>query len=422
MNSTESGERVIIIGGGISGLSTAYYAAQKGFKPVVLDPEMAGDGGCSYGNAGMVVPSHFVPLAAPGVVWQGIKWMFDPSSPFSVKPRLDPELLRWGTIFQLHCTKKHVANTRELLRDLNLASRDRFLKLQEKLGDFGLVSKGLLMLCETEEGLEHEAAFAREAMDLGVETEVCDAERLKELDPKVDLAVNGGVYFPLDCHMDPERLMAKLKEALVELGGELHNGVEVETLIKEGDRFVAARAKDGSEFAGDHCVIAAGVKSKALAKQLGFKLPLEAGKGYSLMLKEPRQLPELCSILTEARVAVTPMGDSLRVAGTMEIGASLEKVNQAKLKGIIDSFCRYFSDFTAEDFSGIEPWSGLRPCSPDGLPYIGRAPRVKNALVASGHAMMGLSLGPITGEILANELAGDQSEFASPMLSPGRFS
>jgi D-amino-acid dehydrogenase len=152
------------------------------------------------------------------------------------------------------------------------------------------------------------------------------------------------------------------------------------------------------------------------------KLPMQAGKGYSLTLTKPRELPQLCSILTEARVAVTPMGDTLRVGGTMEVAGRDLGINPVRVRGIVDSFCRYFPDYEPKDFAEVKPWAGLRPCSPDGMPYIGRTQKFSNLSVAAGHAMMGLSLGPITGKIIADTLAGRPIAAAkAAVLSPDRY-
>jgi D-amino-acid dehydrogenase len=154
---------------------------------------------------------------------------------------------------------------------------------------------------------------------------------------------------------------------------------------------------------------------------LDLKIPLQAGTGYSLTLWKPRRLPQICSILTEARVAVTPMGATLRVGGTLEIAGLKEKINPARVCGIVDSFCRYYPEFSPADFKGVAPWRGWRPCSPDGLPYVGRTAKFTNLSLATGHAMMGMSLGPITGRLMAEILSGEKPKFDLTLLSPDRY-
>jgi len=193
----------------------------------------------------------------------------------------------------------------------------------------------------------------------------------------------------------------------------------VADLTGEEQALRSARLTDGEEIEADHFVLCGGAWSPELAGRLGLRLPMQGGKGYSFTLRSPAQLPQLCSLLKEGRVAVTPMGDSLRVAGTMEICGNDLSVDPLRLEGIVESFCRFFPAFSPEHFEGLEPWAGLRPCSPDGMPYIGRIPKFRNATMASGHSMLGLSLGPVTGKLIADLVAG--GEEVDQRLHPARF-
>ena len=186
-------------------------------------------------------------------------------------------------------------------------------------------------------------------------------------------------------------------------------------------RVCAVKLSNGKEVEADEFVVCGGSWSPRLARKLGLRIPIQAGKGYSLTLSRPRQLPHICSICTEARVAVTPMGETLRVGGTMEFAGLNEDINPVRVRVIINSFCRYFPEFRAEDFDGIPPWRGLRPCSPDGLPFIGRTGKFANASIATGHGMIGLSLGPVTGKLIAEILSGEKPATDIALLSPDRY-
>ena len=387
----------------------------------VIDRQAEDRDGCSFGNAGMVVPSHFVPLAAPGMVALGIRWMWNPESPFYIKPRLDPELLAWGWRFIRASTAGHVRAAAPLLRDLNLASRSEYERLASELPDeFGLVQRGLLMLCRTEHGLEEEAAFAAKAEALGVPARVLGVKETAAMDPTVTMDVAGSVFFPKDCHLSPHRFMKAVREECGRLGVRFLWGSEVTGVRRERDRVRSLETTAG-EIPVGRLVLAGGSWSSRLGAGLGLSIPMQAGKGYSLTLDRPRQLPELCSILTEARVAVTPMGGSLRFGGTMEIAGLNEDITERRVRGIVKAAVRYFPAYEPGDFEGIRPWRGLRPCSPDGLPYLGHSRRVANLVVATGHAMMGLSLGPITGRLVAELLAGDRPSFDLSRVSPDRY-
>jgi len=435
---SSNSKSILIIGGGVIGLSTAYYCARRGHHVTLIDRNPEQRDGCSFGNAGMVVPSHFVPLAAPGMVALGLKWMWNPESPFYIKPRLNWELMSWAWKFMRAANAKHVERSAPLIRDLSFASRACFEELAAlPNNDFGFVKKGLVMLCQTQESLDHEAAFAKQANSLGVPAEVMDAKGLAKLDPDVTMDVAGGVYFPRDCHLSPNRFMRTLLNECKRLGVTFSWGNEVQSVSasrgriefvhtanpvhelseeQELDSVIAVRGTSADEF-----VLCGGSWSPNLARNLGLKLPMQAGKGYSLTLTKPRELPQICSIFTEARVAVTPMGNTLRFGGTMEIAGLNEDINPVRVQGIIKSVPKYYPKFTPDDFADIQPWRGLRPCSPDGLPYLGRTAKFSNLSIATGHAMMGLSLGPITGKLMAGILSGEKPSIAIDALNPDRY-
>jgi D-amino-acid dehydrogenase len=414
-------KHILIIGGGVIGLSVAYYCALRGHRVTIVERGGPDRGGCSFGNAGMIVPSHFVPLAAPGAVALGLKWMWNPESPFYVKPRLNWDLMRWGYDFWKASTADHVARSAPLLRDLSFASRACFEEIADlRQNDFGLVKKGLLMLCKTYVHLLEEAKFAERAREIGVPAEVLDPKQTAALDPAVRMDIAGSVYFPKDCHLVPTRFMAGLADQLDRLKVRCLWSTEVSGCRVESVRIAALRIPQG-EVQADEYVLCGGSWSPVVAHGLGLNLPMQAGKGYSLTLPQPRQLPEICSILCEARVAVTPMGPSLRVGGTMEIAGLNETINPVRVRGIVKAVPQYFPDFTPADFEGIQPWCGLRPCSPDGLPYVGRTTRFGNLSIATGHAMMGLSLGPITGKLMAEILSGEKPSVDIQLLNPDRY-
>jgi D-amino-acid dehydrogenase len=416
-------KRVLIVGGGVIGLCTAYYCARRGFHVTVVERKPAQRDGCSFGNAGMIVPSHFIPLAAPGMIALGLKWMWNPASPFYIKPRLDAELFSWGLKFWNAATAEHVRRSAPLLRDLSLASRACFEEIAALPGvDFGLVKKGLFMLCREQHTLDEEAKTAEQARALGIPANVLNAKETAALDPGVRFDIAGAVHFPLDSHLEPDRFMAALQDQCAKLGVQFLWDNEVIELGSSNTQLLRAiKTSGGSEIESDQFVLCGGSWSPLLGRKLGLSLPMQAGKGYSLTLPKPRQLPQVCAILTEARVAVTPMGGRLRVGGTMEIAGLNEDINPARVRGIIESLPRYYPDFRPDDFEGIRPWRGLRPCSPDGLPYVGRTARWTNLTIATGHAMMGLSLGPVTGKVVAEILSGEKPAWDITLLSPDRY-
>lgn len=416
-------KRVLIVGGGVVGLCTAYYALEKGHRVTILERGGPDHDSCSLGNAGMIVPSHFVPLAAPGMVPLGLRMLWNPESPFTIRPRLDRDLLEWCWRFLRASNAGHVERSAPLLRDLNLASRCAFEELSERFGAaFELTQRGLLMLCKTERTLHDESHLAETAVRLGVPARVLNPRETAEIDPDIQMDVAGAVYFPKDCHLTPARFVARLTEAVVAGGAQFRWNDEVTGWQTEAGRIRAAQTAAGEEIVADEFVLAAGSWSPELTRELRLRLPMQAGKGYSVTLPRPRRLPRLCSILTEARVAVTPMGETLRFGGTMEVtGCRDDSVAPARVRGIFRSIPNYFPEFGPADFQNLPVWRGLRPCSPDGLPYIGRFHRWANLSAATGHAMMGVSLAPITGKLMASVLSDEPTLLDITALRPDRF-
>ncbi len=413
-------QKLVIVGGGVIGLSTAYYALKEGYEVTVLDRNGVDESNCSSANAGMIVPSHFIPLAAPGVISKGLRWMLDKESPFYVRPRLSLELARWGWLFCQHANQEHVDAVRRILCELNMESRRLFQELSRE-EDFGLQSRGLLMLCESQKALDEEAEVAEQARELGLNTKLLDARAAALLDPGINMSIAGAVHFADDCHLDPARFLASLRRRIGQMGGQFIHDSPIDEITFRDGKISAVSGSNGS-FEGQQFVIAGGAWSPGLLRKIGLRLPMQSGKGYSLTLPNPTQLPQLCSILAEAKVAVTPMGNSLRFAGTMEVGGLSTEINSARVRGIIKAATRYFPDFKISDFDGIEPWVGLRPVSPDGMPYLGKVPRLDNLVVATGHAMMGLSLAPVTGKLVTDILVNRPPFIALDALSPDRFS
>lgn len=425
---------VVIVGGGVIGLCAAWFATQRGWRVTVLErgghgPDGGPETGCSLGNAGMIVPSHFVPLAAPGMVAMGLKMMRDPRSPFYIRPRLDRDLLDWGVRFARAANARHVTQSAPLLRDLSLQSRRLYEEFDtsgvldelDSEPGFGLTKHGLLMLCKTQHALDEEAHMAQTARQLEMPADVLTPTEAARLDPAVEMDIAGAVHYPLDCHLSPSRFVQKLARALTRNGVQLRANAHVVGWKTRGETIEAARLNSGEEVCANEFVLAGGAWSPELVRGLGLRLPMQAGKGYSVTLQHPRQMPRLCSILVEARVAVTPLGDSLRFGGTMEIAGMDETIRPVRVEGITNAAQRYFPQFETKDFADLPVWAGLRPCSPDGLPYLGRFRHWTNLSAATGHAMMGLSLAPVTGQLLTQVLAGEAPSVPIEALSPDRF-
>lgn len=409
-----------IIGGGIIGLSSAYYLSKAGHHVTVIEQSDLTEG-CSFGNAGMIVPSHIIPLAAPGMISKGIKWMFNSTSPFYVKPRLSGDLLKWGYYFYKSATKEHVERSANALKEISLLSKAMYKQMASELPfDFGYQEKGLLMLYQTKETEHEEIATAAQANAHDIEAHILTEAEIQKLEPNVKVKARGGIYFPGDAHITPQVFVAKLIQYLKEAGVVFQTSTTVHDFAIENN-FIRQVKTERGDYTFDEVVIATGSWSGLLTKRLGISLPMQAGKGYSFTLNDVVKNTRIPSIFLEARVAVTPMENTLRFGGTMEITGIDHRVNMNRVRGIVESIPNYYPEMKVNMPKVEEVWHGLRPCSPDGLPYIGRSSSLKNLVIASGHSMMGLSLGPGTGKLVSELLEHKKSSISLELFEPLRF-
>lgn len=380
-----------------------------------------GSDNCSYGNAGYFSPSHIIPLAAPGVMTKGLKWMLDKESPFYIKPRLNKDLISWGYLFNKAATTKKVKTAAPLLHELMMISRRLIEELlaEEKI-DAGLNTQGLIMYCKTRGMLNEEEEVGQWAKALGQSVETISPQEALELNPGMDLNIYGGVYFKDDACVTPHLLMQGLKEKLLAKGVEIRLNQHVESISHSNGSIKEVCVQDNA-IQADEYIVAAGSWTPQLLGKIGVNVPIQPGKGYSFVLEQPVVMPQIPGILAEAKIAMTPMLHGLRFAGTMELAGLDKTINPIRVKAIAKSIPKYFPQFEPDHFARIEPWSGLRPCSPDGLPYIGKTNTYSNLLVASGHAMLGLSLAPVTGKLIADLAVGDSPGLDLSLLDVERY-
>lgn len=411
--------RVGIIGGGIIGLSSAYYLQKAGHQVTVIDQ---GDlqVGCSTGNAGMIVPSHLVPLASPGIISKGIRWMFNSTSPFYVKPRWSGDLIKWGYHFYRHANKEHVASAAIALKEISLFSKSMYQQWAKDLPfDFEYKERGLLMLYQTKETEHEESETAHFANKHGIEAHILSSSEVQQLEPHVKVNARGGVFFPGDAHLTPQLLINQLIPYLKLQGVVFKTNTTLTDFLVVNQK-ICELVADMERFSFDEIILATGSWSGIMGKKLDVNMLMQAGKGYSFLTPIQKNI-QLPSIFLEARVAVTPMGDSIRFGGTMEIAGVNHAINMNRVKGIVDSIPTYYPEMNIPMPVQDNVWHGLRPCSPDGLPYIGKSKTIKNLTIATGHAMMGLSLGPGTGKLVQQIIDQDQLSIWIEPFDPDRY-
>lgn len=389
----------IIIGGGIIGLCSAYYLQKEGHKVTIIDKSDFSTG-ASYVNAGYISPSHIVPLAAPGMISKGLKWMFNPASPFYVKPRLEADFLKWALAFKKSATASKVKKSMPIIKDITVFSRQLFEEMYaSKEFDFFYEHKGLMMYYKTEKAGEEEWNVGKKAIEFGLKVENLSKEGVQKIEKDIDVNVKGAVYYHSDAHMTPNEFMPQLKKYLEKHGVVIHSNKIVEDVVFSGDKITSIRVNQ-ENFTADEFVFATGSWTQNFVKKLGLNIAIQAGKGYRINVERPTNIT-VPGILMEAKVAVTPMNGFTRFAGTMEIGGINHHINPVRVKAIAKAAENYFTGLKINSQEIEDAQCGLRPCSPDGLPYIGKSAKFKNATFATGHAMMGWSLGPATGKLVS---------------------
>lgn len=410
---------VTIIGGGVIGLCSAYYLRRQGYDVTIIDRGNITDG-CSFGNMGYVSPSHFVPLATPGIIRQGLKWMMSSSSPFYIKPRLNMDLLRWGLRFRKSATARHVEESGPHLNNLLQLTRQLMSDLKTELPSFDMVEKGCWMLYKQEKTADHEKHLADQAAAYGLKTIICTQEEVQQYETEVEVTVRGGVLYIDDCHVSPAGYMRALYQQLQQMGVKFWLNTEVKGFETKNGSITAVLTADQALPVGE-LVIANGSWMGLIAKKLGISILMQPGKGYSVIYDGLQKNLQYPSILVDDRTATAPIGSWLRIGGTMELSGHSDTILPKRVTAIYNAFKKYYPGMPIAAPDTAKAWYGYRPVSPDGMPYIGRHSRYSNLIFAGGHAMLGVSAAAGTGLLVNEMVQGRQPSIPLTAFSPERF-
>lgn len=412
--------QVTIVGGGIIGLCCAFYLQKEGYEVTVIERNDITDG-TSFGNAGYVSPSHFTPLATPGIVAQGLRWMLSSSSPFYIKPRFSWDLVKWLMTFSKQANIDTVERHIPPMNDILHLSRALTTDIKNEIGNrFRMEEIGCLMLYKTAAIEKHEIELAQQASLLKIDTKVLNAQEVQAMEPNVQVDVRGGVLYPIDCHLHPGDFMRALKEHLQKAGVKLQLNTTVTGFEKKGDT-VTAVVTDKGKFECSHLVLATGSWLPIVTEKLGVNILLQAGKGYSMTYENIERNLRYPAILVDKRVAMTPMGADLRMGGTMEISGLNSPLLIKRAQAIYNGAKAYYPDLPVQPMPVEKVWSGLRPLTPDGLPYIGTHSKYSNLIIAGGHAMLGVSLAAGTGKLVEELIGKKKTSIDVKAFKPERF-
>ena len=412
---------VLVVGGGPVGACCALELARTGARTILLEreteicPPVSG----AHANCGLLVPSDVTPLAAPGVLGQGLKWMLDSSSPFYIAPRLSPALARWLWLFRAACSEERAQAAAPVLRALHVASARLHDELAADNGDrWHFHHGGELQVYETAGGLAAAGEDVERARALGARAKEVPVAEARRLFPSLVCDLAGAYFFPEDGHLDPMLFTRAVARMAADAGARVVTGAEALALepVPDGVRATTTRGA----FVAGQVVLAAGAWTPFLTRELGLRLPIEPAKGYSVDVDRPPDFPEMPLYLGDAHVVLTPLGDTLRLGSSLELSGWDMRVRPKRIAYLREGGRRAIG--LPANGPVRQLWRGPRPVTPDGLPVIGRVPDRERVILAAGHCMLGLSLGPVTGRLVAEVAGGKTPSIDLAPLSPARWS
>jgi D-amino-acid dehydrogenase len=417
MSPSEAAVDVCVVGGGVIGVAITYELASRGCRVALVERELDLGRGCSYGNAGLIVPSHSMPLQNPASLRQGLHWLFQTESPLSIHVRPSRELIRWLAAFTKSCTRGRSERTMQLIRDLGIVSRELHAELAlSVLSESTFRRDGCLNVYETDDMLRAGEAEARRITREGLEFRVFRGDDLRAFEPMLNDEVAGAIYFEREAHCDPYAFVQALGSAARRSGADIQLGCEVLSIAVKNLVHVATTT---GELRAETLVLATGAWSRFLAHGLQLQLPIEPAKGYHVDLEGGDNKPSAPLAFHGARLTVTPLPGRIRLCGSFELGGLDMRFNERKVRTLLAVGNHYVPTLRGRRVQGV--WRGLRPCTPDGLPVVGRIPREPQVVVATGHCMMGLTLAPITARLVAELVVGDRPSFDLTPFSAARF-
>ncbi len=411
--------RAAVVGGGIIGTACAHYLCKSGWEVTIFEKNQFGMG-CSHANCGLIVPSHVLPLAVPGAVLRNIRKVFSSNSPLRIRMRFDPSLWMWLLRFAGRCKTHHMMEAGRARQEMLAASMQLYTELIEQ-GELECEwqKQGTLLVFRTKRGFEEYAQteeLLRTSFDLHPTR--YDGDELIRLEPSLQPGLAGAWHFESDAHLRPESVLSSWRKTLEASGVTVREGCEVKSIDRSNGRARALVTSEG-EIGADAVVIAAGALTPFLQEQLGCRIPIQPGKGYSITMPRPPTCPKIPLIFEEHSVAVTPWKSGYRLGSTMEFAGYDAKIHPRRLEFLREAARHYLHEPTCDPVE--EEWCGWRPMTYDGKPIIDRSPTMENTLIAAGHNMLGMSMAPSTGKLVAEILNGEHPHIDPSPYSAARF-
>lgn len=397
-------DRAVIIGGGVIGACIAHSLARRGRSPILLErADIAG--AASFGNAGLISVGH-LPLPRPGLILKSLKWMFDGTSPLLIVPRPDPALWWWLLGFARACTHDALKRNMDTIGAMSRLTPALFNQYADQYAlDFEYRRTGYMDVFRTEAAFDHARRDAEMVRALGIREDPITGEEAQRREPALLPGVAGAIWRADASFANPRRFVTAVADSARALGADIRANTPVTDIDTRGGRVTGVRLADGSFIDADTVILAAGAWSTPIAKKVGARVPMQPAKGYHAMVEQPATPLKVACSLGEVFVAATPMDGALRLAGTLELSGLNLDVRPERLDMLKPGAAKFIAG--VGDSRVLSTWCGLRPCAADGLPIIGPAPKTQGLYVATGHAMMGFWLAPVTGELVAQSLCNE---------------
>lgn len=416
MNATHSD--VLVLGGGVIGLSCALYLLKAGASVRVLEQGRVGSGS-SYGNCGTLTPSHAEPLCAPGMVGKAMHWMLKRDAPLYINPKPNLKRLRWLMRFAQHCNWRDFGQATEARAAILQRSRDMIEELvQSDDLDCEFATDGVLFVYRDPAALEADQQHVDWLRRLDIPVENKSADDVLAMEPSLREEIAGGIHHPGDARLRPDKFVAELTRRVRELGGIIEENTRAERFSTANGAIRSVRTKRG-RFSADRVVLALGAWSPRLGAKLGLHVPVQPGKGYSITYSRPDHCPRTPLVLHEVSVCVTSWDSGFRLGSTMEFSGYDRRLNQARLTALERGAALYLREPVGARVQ--EKWWGWRPMSVDDVPIIGPSTRWSNLMLATGHGMMGMSMCAATGELIASLCVGPAPVLDPTPYAPARF-
>ena len=415
---TQHDTDVLILGGGAIGLACALYLLRSGRGVTVIDQGIAG-GATSHGNCGTITPSHTMPLAMPGMITQALRWLFTADAPFRIAPRLDLRLLEWLLQFAKRCNWDdctRIAAVKAPLLRLSRQALEDLIRSEPLDCEFETI--GTLNVYRDERAFEQSRWLPKLLTDCGMPVETWDGAHCREREPALNDSIVGGYFNPLDAHLRPERYVAEMARAVKVRGGTICESTRITGFRMAGDS-IASVTTDRGQFSGRDVVLALGSWSPQVARQLDLRIPIQPGKGYSITYTRPQVCPRIPLTLRERSVCVTAWRSGYRLGSTMEFAGYDTRLNRKRLDALKRGASEYLRE--PEGPHVVEEWYGWRPMTHDDLPMLGRAARVHNLWLATGHGMLGVTMSAATGLLMAEMICARPTTLDPTPFAPARF-